>query len=181
MSAAPARPMVSLIAAVARNGVIGGNNRLLWRLPEDQRFLRQRTMGHPVIMGRRTWDSLPERFRPLPGRLNVVVTRQAAWRSGGAITANSVEQALALARESPETRGPVYILGGAELYEAALPFADELVLTEIDQDFEGDIRFPAWDRAAYLEVQREAHHAAPPNDFDFSFVIYRRKGSPGAA
>jgi len=164
------RSIVSVIAAVARNGVIGHDKALLWRLPEDQQYFRRVTLGHPVIMGRRTWDSLPERFRPLPGRRNIVVTRQAGWQAAGAEAAHSLEQALSMAQEAAR----VFVIGGGELYAAALARADELLLTEIDRDYEGDVSFPAWDRSAFTEVAREVHHAAAPNDFDFAFVTYQR-------
>lgn len=166
---------VALIAAVARNGAIGHANELLWRLPEDARFFRATTQGHPVVMGRRTWDSLPERFRPLPNRLNVVVTRQVGWSAPGAHVAHSLDDALALARREQPQAGTCFVIGGAQLYAAALPMADRLVLTEIDRDFEGDVHFPAWERAAFREVSRERHAAQPPNDFEFSFVTYERR------
>ena len=161
---------LALIAAVARNGVIGRGGALPWRLPEDLQHFRRVTMGAPVIMGRKTWDSLPERFRPLPGRRNIVVTRQADWRAAGAEAAPSFEAALALAGDAARA----FVIGGAELYRAALPMADELVLTEIEHDFDGDAVFPALDRSVFEERSREQHHAAPPNDFHFSFVTYRR-------
>jgi len=161
---------LSLIAAVARNGTIGHAGDLLWRLPEDMQFFRRTTMGHAVVMGRRTWDSIPPKFRPLPGRTNVVLTRQAGWQAEGALVARSIDEALALAASDP-----TYVIGGAELYASTLPLADELLLTEIERDFEGDARFPAWPRADFIEVAREAHRAAPPNDFDFAFVTYRRR------
>lgn len=161
---------LALIAAVARNGIIGRDGALPWHLPEDQRHFRRLTTGHPVIMGRTTWESLPERFRPLPGRRNIVVTRNPAWRADGAEAAHSVDAALALASGADKA----YVIGGGELYRAALPFADELVLTEIDRDFDGDARFPDWDRSRYREALRERHRAAPPNDFDYAFVTYRR-------
>jgi len=170
MSTTPSRPRVALIAAVARNGVIGHANQLLWRLPEDLQFFRRTTSGHPVIMGRHTWESLPARFRPLPGRRNIVVTRNAAWSADGAEVAASPEAALALVQGGPRA----FVIGGAKLYDATLPLADELLLTEIDRDFVGDIKFPRVDRTVFTEVSRERHHAAPPNDFDFAFVTYRK-------
>jgi len=162
-----------VIAAVARNGVIGHDNTLLWRLPEDARWFRAQTLGCPVVMGRKTWDSLPERFRPLPGRMNLVITRQPGWSAPGAQAAPSLEAALVVAQATQPRK--VFVIGGAEVYAAALPLADELVLTEIDADFEGDSLFPAWDRSAFVEVERERHQAAPPNDFEFSFVRYKRR------
>lgn len=165
------RPTLVLIAAVARNGVIGHDNQLLWRLPEDARYFRAQTLGCPVIMGRRTWDSLPERFRPLPGRQNIVVTRQRGWSAPGATAAHGLDEAIAAAAPAPR----LFVIGGADLYAAALDRADELLLTELDADFAGDTRFPDWDRTPFAELQRERHHAAPPNDFDFAFVRYRRR------
>ena len=162
---------LALIAAVARNGVIGRGNALLWRLPEDLRHFRRTTLGCPVIMGRRTWDSLPPAFRPLPGRRNLVVTRDAGWRAEGAEAAPSLDAALGRVADAPRA----FVTGGAELYALALPRADELLLTEIERDFDGDVRFPDWDRAAFVETARERHRAGPPNDFDYAFVTYARK------
>ena len=161
---------LALIAAVARNGVIGRGDALPWQLPEDQRHFRRVTMGAPVIMGRKTWDSLPARFRPLPGRRNIVVTRNPAWRAAGAEQAPSLDAALALAADAARA----FVIGGGELYRAALAQAAELVLTEIERDFDGDARFPDFDRSVFRERSREPHHAAPPNDFDYAFVTYRR-------
>ncbi len=163
------RPTVILIAAVARNGVIGRNNDLVWRDPKDSRRLREVTMGSPVIMGRKTWDSLPERFRPLPGRRNIVVTRQSDWRDRGADTAGSLEEALRYTQACAK----VFVIGGAALYAAALPMADELMLTEVAADLEGDIRFPDWDRDAFEEVSREP--LVDASGVAFAFVSYRRK------
>ena len=165
------RARVTLIAAVARNGVIGRDNTLLWRLPEDMRHFRSATTGHAVIMGRRTWDSLPARFRPLPGRRNIVVTRNPRWQAEGAQPAASLEQALSLVAGDAQ----VFVIGGAELYAAALGIADELLLTEIDRDFDGDVRFPAFDRADFVEAARDVQQAAAPNDFGFAFVRYLRR------
>jgi dihydrofolate reductase len=127
-----------LILARARNGVIGRDNQLPWHLPEDLAHFKQHTLGAPVIMGRKTWDSLPPRFRPLPGRLNVVVTRQADWQADGALVAHSIDQAkdLCAAHET------AWVIGGAELYAQALPKAHTAVITEIDADYEGDAFAP---------------------------------------
>lgn len=165
------RPVISLVAAVARNGVIGRGNELAWRLPEDLRHLRQLTMGAPVIMGRSTWESLPARFRPLPGRRNLVLSRQAAYRADGADVVHDLDQALHRVPDAPR----VFVIGGAQVYALALPRADELVLTEIDRDFDGDTHFPAWPRQDFVEVSRAPQQAAPPNDFGFAFVTYRRR------
>lgn len=159
---------VSLVAALARGGVIGRGGALPWHLPEDLARFRELTMGHPVVMGRRTWDSLPARFRPLPGRRNVVVTRDDTWAADGAERASSLDDALELLADAPQA----FVIGGAELFAAALPLADELLLTEIDAEFEGDTFFPAWDRAAFEEMSRERHVAG--DGTRFAFVSYRR-------
>jgi len=133
---------------------------------------REVTMGHPVVMGRRTWESLPEGFRPLPGRGNVVVTRNPDWSAQGADRAGSVEDALRLLEFEPR----VCVIGGGEIYSAALPYADELLLTEIDVDVEGDTTFPEWERDAFDEVSRERHVAE--DGTPFAFVDYRRHDVP---
>jgi dihydrofolate reductase len=163
-----ARPhRLSLIAAVARNGVIGRDNTLPWtkaQLPEDLPFFKRTTLGAPVVMGRRTWDSIG---RPLPGRRNVVVTRDARWSATGAERAGSLDDALALVGDVPEA----FVIGGVALFEAALPRAQRLVLTEIDHDFDGDVRFPAWDRGRFVESTREGHLS--PEGWRYDFVDYR--------
>jgi dihydrofolate reductase len=158
---------VVLVAAVTSNLAIGKGNDLLVRIPEDLRRLRQETMGHPVIMGRKTWDSLPARFRPLPGRRNIVVTRNAEWHAEGAEAAPSLEAALALAADAPK----VCVIGGGELYRSALPRADELVMTEVSAELEGDVFFPPY-RDSFVEVAREPH--ATPEGLRYDFVTYRR-------
>lgn len=159
---------VALVAAVARGGVIGRDGGIPWHLPEDMRRFRELTTGHPVVMGRRTWDSLPDRFRPLPGRRNVVVTRSPGWQREGAERAGSLEEALRLVEPTEQ----VFVIGGAEIYAAALPRADELLLTEIDADVEGDALFPAFDRETFAEVEREPLVAA--DGTQLAFVTYRR-------
>jgi len=171
-------PTVTLIAAVARNGVIGDAGDLLWRLPEDMQHFRRTTLGHPVVMGRKTWDSIPTKFRPLPGRTSIVLTRQAGWRAEGALVAHDMAGAIAQARSAPGGEH-VFVAGGAEIYALALPLADELLLTELARDFDGDARFPAWSRAAYAEARRETHRAAAPDEFTFDFATYRRKPPGG--
>ena len=159
---------VSLLAAMARGGVIGRDGRIPWRLPEDMVRFRELTMGHPVVMGRKTWETLPDRFRPLPGRGNVVVTRNPDWSTQGADRAGSIQDALELVASEPQ----VFVIGGGEIYTAALPYADELLLTEIDADVEGDTTFPAWERDEFEETSREQHVAE--DGTPFAFVTYRR-------
>jgi dihydrofolate reductase len=160
---------LSLIAAVARNGAIGRDNELLWKESADQKHFAATTRGHAVIMGRRTWESLPPRFRPLPGRRNIVVTRSAGFDAPGAETAESLDAALQRLADVPR----VFVIGGAQLYAQALPRVDEMVLTEIDADLDGDVHFPAWDRQAFVETSREGHVGA--DGTRFAFVTYRRK------
>ena len=163
MNPLTASTTLSLIAAVARNGAIGKNNGLLWREPEDQKHFRRVTMGCPVIMGRKTWDSLPARFRPLPGRRNVVITRDPAWHGDGAEPVTSLDAALALLAGAPRA----FVIGGAEIYALALPRATELVLTEIDAELDGDIFFPPWDRSQFKVAARDQRTG-------YSFVTYNK-------
>ena len=168
---------LTLIASVARNGSIGQDSDLVWHEPQDKRWFRRQTMGCPVIMGRKTWDSLPARFRPLPGRDNIVVTRQPSWAADGAQVANSLAQALALARAAAGQSGAerIFVIGGGQLYAQALPLADQLLLTEIDADLPGDTRFPAWRRADFSETAREIQHSDGPPACGFAFVTYQRQ------
>jgi len=156
---------LAIIAAVARNGVIGANNGLPWRLPADLAHFRALTMGHAIVMGRKTWQSLG---RPLPGRQNLVVTRDRAFEAPGATVAHSLADALRAASLPP----PHFCIGGAELYAQALPAADLLHLTEIGRDFAGDAHFPAWNRRAFAEVARSEHVA--DDGLPYAFVTYAR-------
>jgi len=169
-----ANPIV-LIAAVARNAVIGRDGGMPWHLRPDLKRLRELTTGHAVVMGRRTWESLPARFRPLPQRRNIVVSRNAAFVAPGAEVAGSLQQALALARSAAAPGEPVFVIGGAQLYEQALPVADVLELTELHVEVPGDTLFPPWDRAAFTEAQRVAHAADAGGAPAFDFVTYRRR------
>ena len=157
---------LALIAAVARNGVIGGRNTLPWRLPADLKRFRALTTGHAVIMGRKTWESIG---RALPGRQNIVVTRQPGYAAEGALVHASLDGALS----AVTLPAPVYCIGGGELYALALPRAATLFLTEIDRNFDGDTRFPDFDRAAWREAAREEHRA--PEGFAYAFVTYERR------
>jgi dihydrofolate reductase len=158
---------VALIAAVARNGVIGAGNSLPWQLPEDLRHFRTLTSGHTVIMGRKTWQSIG---KPLPNRQNIVVSRQDGLLIDGASVAHSLEEALSLAVR----QDPVFVIGGEALYRAALPLATVLYLTEIERDFPGDARFPPFERAAWREVAREVREPASDAGFAYHFATYER-------
>jgi dihydrofolate reductase len=156
---------VGLVYAQSRNGVIGQGGSLPWHLPEDLAHFKRTTLGAPVIMGRKTWDSLPPRFRPLPGRRNIVITRDARWRAEGAERAGSLDEALALGAGADT----VWVTGGAEVFRLALPRAHVAVVTEIDADFEGDTHAPELG-PRWREVARERHVSA--NGLAFSFVTY---------
>lgn len=161
----PRGTRITLVAAVAANRVIGAGGKLPWRLPEDLRHFKALTLGHPVIMGRKTWESLG---KPLPGRENIVVTRARGYDAPGAHVAASLDAALALCAGEPVA----FVIGGGELYAAALPMADAMVLTEIGRDYAGDAHFPAFDHAAWRETQRKPQTGADGLRFDF--VLYER-------
>ena len=157
-----------LIFARAANGVIGRNNALPWHLPEDLAHFKRLTLGCPVIMGRKTWDSLPPRFRPLPGRLNIVVTRQAAWQAEGAVGAHSLVEAL----QQAQGHADVWVIGGADIYAQALQLAHSAHVTEIDAPFEGDAYAPELD-ASWVETARLPQTSA--GGLNFSFVSYQKR------
>lgn len=159
------RPRIFLVAALARNGIIGARGKMPWHLPEDLKYFKQLTLGHPVIMGRRTWESLG---KALPDRENIIVSRRPGFEAPGAIVAASLEAAIALCAGEPVA----FVIGGAEIYAAALQFADGLALTEIDRDYEGDTRFPEWDRSAWRVSQKETHTS--DQGVRFSYVRYER-------
>jgi dihydrofolate reductase len=162
-----------LIAAVARNSVIGRGGVLPWHLSADMAHFRDVTRGCPVIMGRRTWDSLSPRYRPRPGRTNIVVSRRVGSTAEGAQVAPSLQAALRLAQLRLDASRRVFVIGGAQLYREAMPQADVLELTEVQADVAGDVQFPFWDRAAFDEVRRQPQ---PPEDgLAFDFVTYRRR------
>jgi dihydrofolate reductase len=165
MAAMP-RPAVSLVAIVARDGGIGHRGGLLVRLPDDLRHFKQITLGTPMVMGRKTWQSIG---RPLPGRRSIVVSRDPTFRAEGAETAASLEAALALAGAVPL----VHVVGGAEIYAVAMPLADELQLTELDAQFPADTFFPAWDRSRFVEVAREQRETA--EGLRYAFVTYKKR------
>ena len=161
------RPVFAVIAAVASNGVIGIDGRLPWRLPDDLKRFRALTSGNTIIMGRRTWESLPH---ALPDRQNIVVTRTPGYFADGAETAGSLADAL----PRVDRPAPTFCIGGGALYRHALLLADALYITEIDRAFTGDATFPPLDRDRWLEVDREPHTLDGPDGFDYAFVTFRR-------
>jgi len=158
---------ISIIVAASQNGVIGANNRLPWRLPADLKRFKQITLGHPILMGRKTFDSLG---KPLPGRTNIVITRNKDLKTCGALTAPSLEDAIRLCRDDEE----LFLIGGASIYEQALPLADRIYLTLIHQDFEGDTLMFNLDKTTWKEVSRQDFSANADNSFPFSFILLER-------
>ena len=155
--------MITLVVAAARNGVIGKDGAIPWRLSDDMKRFKALTLGHTVVMGRKTWDSLPPKSRPLPGRRNIVVTRDANWKAEGAET-SSLEAALKQA-------GDIFVIGGGEIYNAALPLAHRIELTDVHRDFEGDAVF-VFDRSGWRETAREEHVSG--DGLSYSFVTLEK-------
>jgi len=173
----PEGPRIYLVAAVAANGVIGRDGRLPWRLPEDLKHFKRITLGHPIIMGRKTWESLAG---ALPGRENIVVTRSPGYEAPGAAVASSLETALALCAGEPVA----FVIGGSRLFAESLPLAAGLVMTEIHRDYDGDTWFPSYDRSAWRATQRESHVASDGTKFEFVFyepTVSTRTPAPPAA
>lgn len=169
---------LSIIVAMANNRAIGNNNELLWHLPEDLKHFKRTTMGKPIIMGRKTFESIG---RALPGRLNIVITRQQDWQADGVKVVNSIEEALRLAEAQSFIDGidEVMVIGGAQIYQAALPEADRLYVTYVDATIEGDAFFPEIDPQQWQEISREEHDAKDSalksNTYDYAFCVLERK------
>lgn len=166
-----AQPRIAIIAALARNRVIGRGNRLPWHLPDDLRHFKRLTLGRPIIMGRRTWESLPGL---LPDRTHIVITRDAQYRADGAVVVHSLDEALAVAGGEE-----ALVVGGAQLYGLALPRASRLYLTLVEAEVEGDAFFPETDPAAWREIAREPHAADERHAYPFAFVTLERIARPG--
>ena len=162
--------IISMIAALTKNRVIGKNNDLPWKLPDDMKFFMETTKGHHVILGRKNYDSIPPRFKPLPNRTNIVVTRQKNFHAPGCIVVDSVEKGLEIAKENNEREA--FIIGGAEIYKLGLPHADRLYLTEINADIDGDTYFPNIDETKWRESSRIHHSKDDRHAYSFDFVIY---------
>ena len=162
------QPKISIIVAMAKNRTIGVDNTLPWRCPEDLKHFKALTMGHSMIMGRKTFESIG---RPLPGRTTVVVTRDPALKIEGCLIAHSLQEAIKACGNDSQT----FIVGGAEIYTQAIDFVDTLYITEIQQDVTGDAWFPDFDRAKWQEVSREVRRQETPQPLEYHFVTYRRK------
>lgn len=167
---------VALMAARARNQCIGRDNRLPWHLPGDLQYFKRVTRGKPVIMGRRTWESLN---RALPGRTNIVITRRPDYSAEGAEVVHSLDEALKLGERiaARDQAGEAVVIGGADIFREALSRAHRIYMTEVHADVDGDTFFPPMDHAHWREEEREDHAAEPPNEYDYSFVVYERAGS----
>ena len=165
----PKSSSLSLIVAMASNRTIGINNTLPWRIPEDLKHFKKLTMGHHLIMGRKTFDSIG---RPLPGRTTVVVSRDRNLKIDGCIVAHSLQDAIASCASDPQ----IFVVGGADVYAQALGLADTLLITEIQQEIAGDAWFPEVDRSEWLEVSRDIHYQEIPEPLEYHFVTYRRNG-----
>ena len=167
-------PILALIAARARNGVIGRGGALPWRLKSDMELFKATTLGKPVMMGRKTWDSLPK--KPLPGRTNLVLSRDGTFEPKGAVVCDRFDQALSMAREQAEEDGSeeVCVIGGTALFALAMPKTKRLYLTEVEVEVDGDAIFPDFDEAAWREVKRDAHPAAEGDDYAFTFRVLER-------
>ena len=164
--------IISIIAAVAKNRVIGKANDLPWRLPDDMKFFMQTTNGHHVIMGRKNYESLPEKFKPLPNRTNIVVTRQKNYGATGCTAVHELSDGINLAKANDEKE--LFIIGGAEIYKLALPITDTLYLTEIDAEIDGDTFFPEWNKQNWKEISRQHHPVDSKHKFAFDFVVYKK-------
>ncbi len=164
---------ISLIAALTKNQVIGKNNDLPWHLPDDMKYFMQTTKAHHVIMGRKNYESIPEKFRPLPNRTNIVVTRQKDFSAPGCKTVNTLEEGIAIAKAAGEKE--LFIIGGSEIYVLGMPYADQLYLTEIDTTLQGDTYFPPVNKDEWQEQSRTHHDADARHVFAFDFVVYKKK------
>lgn len=164
--------IISHIAAMAENRVIGKDNDLPWRLPDDMKFFMQTTKGHHVIMGRKNYDSLQDKFKPLPNRTNIVVTRQKKFDAPGCMVVNSVEEAIDIAKKNNDQEA--FVIGGAEIYKLTLPYTNKIYLTEIHASVNGDTFYPNLNMKEWKEVSRIRHAADERHPFAFDFVIYDR-------
>lgn len=164
---------ISTIVAATENGVIGKNNTLPWRMPTDMKFFKDKTMGHVVITGRKNYESIPPAFRPLPGRTNIVITRQENYEAPGAMIAHSIEEALEIARSKGETE--CFIIGGADVFRQSEKFCDTLYLTRIHTKMEGHAFFDDPDMKVWKEVSSEKHPADQKNPWDFTFIKLEKK------
>ena len=164
--------IITAIVAVAENGVIGREGDLPWHLPDDMKFFKDTTLGHHIITGRKNYESIPPKYRPLKDRTNIVVTRSLTYDAPGAVLAHSLHDALDVARMAGETEA--FIIGGGEIYHKSWPYLDRLYLTEVDTEPEGDVFFPAVNEMEWRELSSEAHPADEKNEYGYVFRILER-------
>jgi dihydrofolate reductase len=165
--------IISMIAALSKNRVIGKDNDLPWKLPDDMKYFMQKTQGHHAIMGRKNYDSIPQKFKPLPNRVNIVVTRQADFQAPGCMVVDSVEKGIEISRKNKEVE--TFIIGGAEIYKLGLPHATRLYLTEIQAEISGDTFFPPIDMKEWKEISRQHHDKDERHAYSFDFVVYEKE------
>ncbi len=164
--------ILSIIVAISENNIIGKDNSLIWHLPADMKYFKEKTTGHCVITGRKNYESIPEKFRPLPNRTNIVITRQKEYSAPGAIVMGSIEEAIEKSKQMGDKE--VFIIGGAEIYKQSLHLVDKLYITKIHHSFEGDAAFPQLDPAIWKETKREDFQADEKNKYDYSFGEYKK-------
>lgn len=164
--------IISAIAALAQNRVIGKNNDLPWRLPKDMKYFMEKTKGHHVIMGRKNYESIPEKFRPLPDRTNIVLTHQDSYKAPGCTIIHSLETGIKLAEKNNETE--LFIIGGAQIYELALPYVTRLYLTEINSEIDGDTYFPEFEKDMWMKTSSYSNEIDEKHKYPFQFVVYEK-------
>jgi len=163
---------ISIIVAVSENNVIGKDNTLIWHLPADMKYFKEKTSGHCIITGRKNYESLPEKFRPLPNRTNIIITRQKEYDAPGAIVVSSLEMAIQKAKEIETNE--IFIIGGGEIFNQSLPMTDRIYLTKIHEHFQGDVYFPELNNDEWKEVDRQDHQIDEKNKYPYSFIVLNR-------
>lgn len=163
---------ISLIVAVSSNNVIGKNNKLAWNLPNDMNYFSNMTKEHSVIMGRKNWESIPLKYRPLPNRKNIVITRNKNFKDDGAFIVNSIEEAISISRDSDDEE--IFIIGGGEIYKLGFEYIDKLYITEVKSEIDGNTFFPAWRKEEWLEISRITNRKDKNHLFDFDYVTYKK-------
>jgi dihydrofolate reductase len=167
--------MISIIVAVSENNVIGKDNSLIWNLPLDMKFFKEKTMGHCIITGRKNYESIPEKYRPLPNRTNIIVTRKKDYIAQGALISDSIPNALTKAYMHSEMEtDEIFIIGGGEIYKECIKFADRMYITKVHANFEGDTFFPEIDFSVWKETSKTSHKADDKHKYDFTFIEYNK-------
>jgi len=161
---------IIIIAAVSENDVIGKDNQLLWRLPADMKFFKEKTLDHCVITGRKNYESIPEKYRPLPGRVNIIVTNNKEYHQDGTIIVHSIEAAITEAKLMNETE--CFIIGGGEIYKQTIDIADEMWITKVHKEFEGDTVFPSIDESIWKEMRSQFFPKDEKHNYDFTIYNY---------